>query len=100
MHPDMGRELSRQKIDDLYRQADAYRMTKPSRAARSAARRERFVELRASAARGWRRSERNVPAPTPEEAMAKGRGLVQLGYSIRQAAHALGMKTSALRRLL
>jgi hypothetical protein len=96
----MGRELARQRIDDLYRQADAYRMTKPSRAARADARRARLVELRASAAKGWRRSRPRAPAPSPEEAMAKGRGLLELGYSIRQAAHALGMKTSALRRLL
>lgn len=100
MHPDMGAELARQRVDDLYRQADAYRLTKPSRASRAAARRARLVELRASAAQGWRRAHQEAAAPTGEEAAETGRGLVALGYSIREAAHLLGMKRSSLKRLL
>ena len=100
MHPDMGAELARQRVADLYRQADAYRLTKPSRASRAAARRARFVELRASAAQAWQREHPEVAQRSPEEAAERGRGLVALGYSIRQAAHLLGVKTSQLKRLL
>jgi hypothetical protein len=99
MRPDMGGELARHKVDDLYHHADAYRLTKPSRAARSAARRARLVELRAAAAQAWQKEHPVVPATGAGDPTAQGHGLTGWGHSIREAAHGLWMKRPALRRL-